>query len=136
MKFTKKNVILLGDFNFIENKTDTENQHLFKITKDKLALKKLKEKNDLINILGLPESSVRFYDNNFRHVSTCLFCIHSSLYFYHLMYTYRRSKLAKTKLIHISFKCEALLYPWILIKFSYATVFYTNLTRKKCYRSM
>ena len=54
-------------------------------------------------ILGLPESSVRFYDNNFRHVSTCLFCIHSAFYFYRLMYIYRHSKLAKTKLIHISF---------------------------------
>ena len=27
------------------------------------------------------------------------------------MYTYRRSKLAKTKLIHVSYKCETLLYP-------------------------
>ena len=42
------------------------------------------------------------------------------------MYTYRFSKLAKTKLIHVSFKCEALLYPWLLIKFIYANVFYTN----------
>ena len=50
MEFTKKNVILLRDFNFIENTIDIKNQHLFKITKDKLAFKKLIEKNDLIDI--------------------------------------------------------------------------------------
>ena len=47
------------------------------------------------------------------------------------MYTYRRSKLAKTKLIHVSFKCEALLYPWLMIKFIYATVFYTNFNKEE-----
>ena len=46
----KNNLILLGDFNFVENKFNTKNQHLFKLTKDKLAFKKLKEKNDFIDI--------------------------------------------------------------------------------------
>ena len=74
-------------------------------------------------ISGLPESSVRFYYNKFWHVSTCLFGAYSALYFYRLMYTYWllytywRGKLTKTKLIHVSLKCEAIVYPWLLIKF-------------------
>ena len=61
MESTKNNVILLGDFNFIENKIDTKNQHLFKITKHKLAFKKLKEKNDLIDIFRENHSSKKLY---------------------------------------------------------------------------
>ena len=54
-------MVLLGDFNFIENKIDTKNQHLFKITKDKLAFKKLKEKSDLIHIFRENYTSKKFY---------------------------------------------------------------------------
>ena len=61
IKLTKKNVILLGDFNFIENKIDTKNQHLFKITKDKLAFKKLKEKYDLIDIFRENDTNKKLY---------------------------------------------------------------------------
>ena len=50
LECNKNNMIILGDFNFVENKIDTKNQHLFKLTKDKLAFKKLKEENDFIDI--------------------------------------------------------------------------------------
>ena len=46
----KKNIIIIGDFNFIEAKLDTKNEHLFKISKDKIEFYKLKEENDLIDI--------------------------------------------------------------------------------------
>ena len=44
MECIKNNVIFLGDFNFVKSKIDTKNQHLFKITKEKVAFKKLKKK--------------------------------------------------------------------------------------------
>ena len=51
LECNKNNLIILGDFNFVENKIDTKNQHLFKLTKDiLLAFKKLKENNDFIGI--------------------------------------------------------------------------------------
>ena len=49
-KMIKNNIIILGDFNFIEDKLDTKNEHLFKISKDKIEFQKLKEENDLIDI--------------------------------------------------------------------------------------
>ena len=49
MECIKNNVIFLGDFNFVKSKIDTKNQHLFKITKEKVAFKKLKKK-DFIDI--------------------------------------------------------------------------------------
>ena len=54
-------MILLGDFNFIENKIDTKNQHLFKITKAKLAFKKLKEKYDLIDMFRENDTNKKLY---------------------------------------------------------------------------
>ena len=54
-------MVLLRDFNFIENKIDTKNQHLFKITKDKLAFKKLKEKKNLIDIFKENYASKKLY---------------------------------------------------------------------------
>ena len=42
-------IILLGDFNFIENKIDTKNEHLFRLTKDKLAFKSLRTEFNLID---------------------------------------------------------------------------------------
>ena len=47
------------------------------------------------------------------------------------MYTYWRSKQTIIKLIHISLKCETIVYPWRLIKFIYATVFYTNFNKEE-----
>ena len=44
MECIKNNVIFLGDFNFVKSKIDTKNQHLFKITKEKVAFKKLKRR--------------------------------------------------------------------------------------------
>ena len=46
----KNNKIIIGDFNFIKDKIDTKNEHLFKISKDKIEFQKLKEENDLIDI--------------------------------------------------------------------------------------
>ena len=48
MECIKNNVIFLGDFNFVKSKIDTKNQHLFKITKEKVAFKKLKKKEILL----------------------------------------------------------------------------------------
>ena len=39
----KNNIIILGDFNFIEDKIDTKNEHLFKISKDKIEFRKQKK---------------------------------------------------------------------------------------------
>ena len=61
LEYNKNNVIILGDFNFVENKIDTKNQHLFKLTKDKLAFKKLKEENDFIDIFRENNSKQKLF---------------------------------------------------------------------------
>ena len=59
----KNNDIFL-DFNFVENKINNKNQHLFRITKDEIAFKKLKEQNDFIDIFR-----EKFNNKNFLHIS-------------------------------------------------------------------
>ena len=50
IKNTKKNIIILGEFNFIEDKIDTKNAQLFHLTKDKIEFTKLREQNHIFDI--------------------------------------------------------------------------------------
>ena len=68
-KIIKNNIIILGDFNFIEAKLDTKNEHLFKISKDKIEFQKLKE-NDLIDIYRKCNKTKKIYTYQNRRSAT------------------------------------------------------------------
>ena len=72
LECNKSNLIILGDFNFVENKIDTKNQHLFKLTKDKLNFKKLKEKYDLIDVFKENYTSKKLYTYINKKGATCI----------------------------------------------------------------
>ena len=69
-KMIKNNIIILGDFNFIEDKLDTKNEHLFKISKDKIEFQKLKEENDLIDIYRKCNKNKKIYTYQNRKGAT------------------------------------------------------------------
>ena len=60
-KFPNTNNIILGDFNFIESKLDTKNQHLFTITKDKKTFKLFKNENGIIDIFRKKNKTQKIY---------------------------------------------------------------------------
>ena len=60
-KSPNTNNIILGDFNFIESKLDTKNQHLFTITKDKKTFKLFKNENGIIDIFRKKNKTQKIY---------------------------------------------------------------------------
>ena len=62
----------MEDFNFVENKIETKIQHLFKLTKDILAFKKLKENNDFINIFRENYTKKKLFTYINKKGATCI----------------------------------------------------------------